>query len=339
MISASSADEYAQESDALGGSAFTHFLVLALRGAADDSKDGRVTLDEAYAWAWSRTLESTFGSNAGAQHPSVKIDLHGEGQLVLTEPGLSRSHLTLGVDAPGHWLVTQDSTHAVMADVVKPEGPLTLALAPGAYTVRLRGEDGLLTRRVLVPADGAVVVRDAQLEKASAFRTLALKGSAPAALALSAAGAVSSGLVNGLSAQPGAEVRVRRNADLFKAINELNATFGWRTGTGVPSGFIENELQAAIGAGHLFRFHAINLFTGLQAGALLALQTNLPNLPARTALGPVAFIDVELRVPLTALLELTLLGSAGGALMLKEPGLTFVPRVSASLGLLLNWQR
>ena len=43
LISASGANEYAQESDALQGSYFTHYLVTGLRGAADTSRDTRET--------------------------------------------------------------------------------------------------------------------------------------------------------------------------------------------------------------------------------------------------------------------------------------------------------
>jgi len=46
--------ELAQESARLGGSYFTHHLVSALYGAADDDSDLRVTLKEAYLYAYRR---------------------------------------------------------------------------------------------------------------------------------------------------------------------------------------------------------------------------------------------------------------------------------------------
>ena len=337
LISASGADEYAQESESLKGSAFTHFFVLGLRGAADESGDGRVTLDEAYAWAWSRTLESTFGSSAGVQHPNVKVDLHGQGQLVLSEPSLSRSKLTLGVDAPGHWLITQAATHAVMADVTKPAGPLTLAMPAGTYTVRLRSDAGVLTRQVQVPADGVVVVRDAELDRASSLRAVAVKGSSPAQLALSVGGGISSGLVGGLTTEPGVDVRFRIDLPLFKALNEISAAASWRTGTGALTQFVEHELQVQVGTGHRFTFAALSVVLGVDLGALLVLQSNLPSLPERTSAGPLGLLVVELRVPLAGPLEATLLGSAGGAVLRKAAGVTLLPRLSGSLGLAYVW--
>ncbi|WP_455381900.1 caspase family protein, partial [Salinispira pacifica] len=46
-LTSSSEDEASQESDAIGGSFFTQSLVSGLRGAADYSRDGKVTIDEA----------------------------------------------------------------------------------------------------------------------------------------------------------------------------------------------------------------------------------------------------------------------------------------------------
>jgi hypothetical protein len=55
-IHAAADGEAAQESDALGGAVFTHYLVSGLRGAADRDADRRVTLAEVYAFAYHLTL-------------------------------------------------------------------------------------------------------------------------------------------------------------------------------------------------------------------------------------------------------------------------------------------
>ncbi len=59
ILTSSSEDETSQESDRLGGSYFTHHLVSGLRGAADTTHDGRVTLNEAYQFAFHETLART----------------------------------------------------------------------------------------------------------------------------------------------------------------------------------------------------------------------------------------------------------------------------------------
>jgi uncharacterized caspase-like protein len=80
LLTSSTSDELARESDALRGSFFTHHLVSGLRGAADQSKDGRVTLAEAYDYAYAKTVTQA----EGGQHPTFKYDLAGRGDVVLT---------------------------------------------------------------------------------------------------------------------------------------------------------------------------------------------------------------------------------------------------------------
>src|SRR5438045_311950 len=71
--------------DAIGGSYFSHHLASGLLGGADKSGDGQVTLFEAYAYAYDRTVADTAESAAGAQHPTFSYDLAGNGDLVLTD--------------------------------------------------------------------------------------------------------------------------------------------------------------------------------------------------------------------------------------------------------------
>jgi hypothetical protein len=337
FISASGADEYAQESDALGGSTFTHYLVTGLRGAADTSRDGRVTLDEVYAWAWARTIEATFGSRGGVQRPAFSVDLRGQGQLVLSTPGLARARLTIDVTAPGRWLVVSAATNAVVADVDKPEGPLTLALPPGEYRVRLRTSRELLERQLTVPTDGVVTVRDLE---GSGFVRVARKGEGEAVLVLSAGGGVASGLVAGLQVQPTGELRLRRDAHLAGPLNQLTLGASLRTGKSIGvSGFEQLELELKVGAGRRFVLGVVSLALGLELGPLLVLQSNLPEAQRRTSLGLVADVALELRVQLVGPLELVLLGTAGGAVAKKTTSsgdaAVLIPRVAASLGVAL----
>ena len=68
-------------------------------------RDGRVTLDEAYSYAYGRTVAATAATRSGAQHPTYDYDLHGAGEVVLNGMSLSRrdshfanSGLVVGVD-------------------------------------------------------------------------------------------------------------------------------------------------------------------------------------------------------------------------------------------------
>jgi hypothetical protein len=72
ILHSSAEGEDSQESDRLAASFFTHYLVSALRGAADSNDDGRVTLVEAFTCASARTLAATARTVAGPQHPTYR---------------------------------------------------------------------------------------------------------------------------------------------------------------------------------------------------------------------------------------------------------------------------
>lgn len=339
FISASGADEYAQESDALGGSTFTHHWLTGLRGAADTSGDGRVTLDEVYAWAWARTIEATFGSRAGVQRPTFSVDLRGQGQLVLSTPGTARSRLILALEPPGRWLVVSVSTNVVLADVEKPRGPLTLALPPGEVRVRLRTHGEVLERTLTVPVDGEVTVRDLE---ASAFQTrVAAKGEAEVSWVWSAGGGVSSGLLAGLQAEPGGVLRVRRDAHLLGPLNQLSVAVEARGATSIGAvGFSHVEVELRLGAGRRFTLGAASLTLALELGPLLASQWHLPGEATRSGLALVGDVALEVRLALVGPLEVVLTGTAGGVLLKKAAAgqqgvVTVAPRVGLTGGLAL----
>lgn len=336
LISASGADEYAQESDALQGSYFTHYLVTGLRGAADRSGDGKVTLDEAYGWAWARTIEATFTSRGGVQRPAFSVDLRGAGQLVLAEPQRSLSRLTLDVRAPGRWLVVAEATGNVFADVDKAEGPVSLALPGGAYRVQLRVPDGVLERTVLVPPAGGVTLSGSDLEQASMLR-VARKGGEETRLVISAAAGLTSGLVTGLAVQPGAELRLRRDGYLLGPLNQASAAFGWRDGSPSSGSFHQTELELRLGTGHRFSWQRASLALGVETGPLLILQSALPDGSARTSLGLAMALCLEGRIALFGPLEAFVSGTGGGAVVKKLAGVTLAPRLGASLGLALSF--
>ena len=336
LISASGADEYAQESDALQGSYFTHYLVTGLRGAADTSRDGNVTLDEVYGWAWARTIEATFSSRGGVQRPAFSVDLRGAGQLVLAEPQRSVSRLTLDVRAPGRWLVVSEATGNVFADVDKAEGPVSLALPGGSYRVQLRVPDGVLERTVLVPSSGGVTLSGGDLEQASLLR-VARKGGEESRVVLSAAAGLSSGLVSGLGVQPGAELRVRRDGYLLGPLNQVTGSLAWRDGSPLSGSFHQTELELRFGSGHRFSWQRASLALGVELGPLLILQSALPDDSSRTSLGLALGLSLEGRVTLAGPLEAFLLGTGGGAIVKKLAGVTLAPRLGATVGLALSF--
>lgn len=140
-LTSSSADEAAQESDRIGGSFFTHFLVTGLRGAADFDGDRQVTLNEAYRFAFDETLARTETTAGGPQHAAYDIQLAGTGDLVMTDLRKTSAKLEIAGDVAGR-LYVRDRRGNLAAELFKPKqaGTVTLALEPGKYTVTI--DDG-----------------------------------------------------------------------------------------------------------------------------------------------------------------------------------------------------
>ena len=174
MLTSSAGDEVALESKEVAGSYFTHHLVSGLRGAADTSGDGQVTLAEAYRYAYDHTLSATSATLGGAQHPAYDFRLSGQGELVLTV--LQRA--SAGLELPAgleRALVTDVARDQVVAEVVG--GARRVALTPGTYGVRawrggrpfggrftlVEGQLRSIAADELKPTDAPVVARKGEL--------------------------------------------------------------------------------------------------------------------------------------------------------------------------------
>lgn len=137
FITSSTQDEASQESDRLKGSFFTHSLVSGLRGAGDISGDGRVTLSEAYQFAFNETLHKTEATIGGAQHPSRDMNLAGTGDVVMTDLHGTGALLDLKSDVEGR-LFIRNINGELVAELNKKNGhPISLGLPAGKYIVRL----------------------------------------------------------------------------------------------------------------------------------------------------------------------------------------------------------
>jgi hypothetical protein len=134
IMASSSAQELSQESDELKGSYFTHHLVTALRGAGDIDGDGRVSLDEAYQYAYRHTLASTARTQVGQQHVTLETDLAGQGDVAVTYPAEAKAQLELPGPLEARVLVQHRPSGSVVAEVQKaPGAAIRLALAAGPY--------------------------------------------------------------------------------------------------------------------------------------------------------------------------------------------------------------
>lgn len=135
FMSSSSSNEASQESDRLKGSFFTHNLVAGLRGAADSTSDGRITLNEAYRYAFDQTLKQTAKTLSGPQHPNYNIQMSGTGGVVMTDLRRSSARLILERRLGGNIFIN-DARGNLVAEVHKPVGKeLWIGLEEGRYRI------------------------------------------------------------------------------------------------------------------------------------------------------------------------------------------------------------
>jgi hypothetical protein len=136
VLTSSAANELALESREIRASFFSHHLVSGLRGAADASGDGRVTLGEAYRYAFENTLLATANTLSGPQHPAYDYRLSGKGELVLTDILSHGAILSL----PGTFeriLIADASRQHLVAELTSMSSH-RIALPAGRYLIHAR---------------------------------------------------------------------------------------------------------------------------------------------------------------------------------------------------------
>ncbi|MBI4815459.1 MAG: caspase family protein [Deltaproteobacteria bacterium] len=141
IITSSSGSEDSQESVDLRASFFTHHFVTALRGAGDADRDGRISLNEAYAYAYRGTIRSSGRTNK-LQHPTYMFDLKGKGDFSLSFPKEDgRGTGILSIPNAGSYLVMDGTGEdSVAAELVTESEGTQILLPPGKYLVRQRSD-------------------------------------------------------------------------------------------------------------------------------------------------------------------------------------------------------
>ncbi len=148
FMSSSSATEASQESDLIEGSYFTHYLISGIRGAADMTQDGRVTLSEAYQFTFNETLAETAKTRAGPQHPYYDIEMSGTGDVVMTDVRKGSAILVLEAELSGRIFI-HDRNNSLVVELTKPLGRrIELGLETGEYRVINLLEDQVFESRV-----------------------------------------------------------------------------------------------------------------------------------------------------------------------------------------------
>ena len=164
LITSSSAEEASVERDDLGGSLFTHFWASALRGAADHNNDAQVTLSEAFAFAYEKTLVRSADSRSGIQHPNYDYEIKGRDELTLTNLA-GGAKLIFPESTLGTYLVFHRARGSLVAELEKVlYEEKQLHLPPGDYVIKKRIKNASLLLTASIGSSDSYVVEDSVMK-------------------------------------------------------------------------------------------------------------------------------------------------------------------------------
>ena len=336
IIASAGAHESAFESDELGGSLFTQHFIAGLRGAADSSRDGSVSLQEAYAYAYARTIDSVAAVREATQTPVFDVELQGEGELVLTEPGRGEARLTLDIERPGEWVVASLDGSAVVARFVKAAGRAVFALDAGSYRLRSRTGDFYAEGVVQVAERGQARITEADLSRWKLVPAGRKGGGAQTSLF--AGGALGSAAITGLGVMKGFAVSVRHAPDWTPggARPLVALELSQLSGRAAVGGLQEQELALSAGLGSLGHIGPVELRALGQAGAVAVWQHD-GGIAARVAVQPRAGAQLGAALRVLGAVSVDAAVSAGALLVHTDQDRHLQPFLAAQAGAAVAW--
>ena len=293
FLTASSANEDAQESDEIKGSFFTHALVSGLMGAADRDKNGAVVLEEAYRYAYDATVRASSRTFAGMQHPTFHYDFRGQDALVLTRPRAgAATRSTLVFPKEIGFLVMRDNAEGeVVAEVGSRDAARSLSLRPGRYFLRGRAHDALL-EGVITLQTGAVHSIDTGTMKRVEYARLVRKGEGARSFAhgIELGAAARTRLPNAETPCGGAMLGYRFELEHLGFLARLGACTSNMENSTLSA--TTNEFDLTLVAQHAWDLPVLTLGLGLGGGAALVTQSFETDgvAPGRTGVNPLVVI-------------------------------------------------
>lgn len=341
ILTSSAGDELSQESSEIRGAYFTHYLVSALRGGGDESGDGRVTLQEAYQYAYARTLARTSATIGGGQHPMYHFNLEGRGELVLTETGRGGG---IAVELPedGRLILLDGSGEEMLAEASAHSGEAThLRVAPGEYLLYLVAPGGgVRAARAQVEAGSEVALTADDFESVSLEEGIAKGGlfsvpNEPWVHRVGGGGMWRLWPLEGATASWGAQIYYRASApNRWQPAARL--TWTTRDDVGVSTGY--NDVGGSLGIGRIRPFRWILLRAEIWAGYEHIFQSERDG-RARHTSGFDYLGVLGLEIPLETVFFALDAGAGGRIFQVVGEGWVHRLDFQASLGFGFRWER
>lgn len=170
IVASSKPDEYSLEVPGLPNGVFTHFLLEALKGAADKDRDGIISLREAYRYVYAKTKDRT----KGAQHPQFEGKVVGAFPVSARPPGVTVQLVTRPAGAE---VFVRDELSFKSCGKTDGKGHIAIedlpVNEPIIIMVKKQGwKDRILDPMVFSRADLQVNPQSIELEQALAFLLL-----------------------------------------------------------------------------------------------------------------------------------------------------------------------
>ena len=295
IITSSGPEEASQEDDAISGSYFTHYLISGLRGGADLSRDGLVTLSELYHYTYTRTLERTTASWLGPQHAAREVDLRGSGEVVMTRLKAANATLVFDEGLTGTFFVVRKRRTQVMAEVALSGKGARIAVPADTYLIRTRTEARLLVAQKNLSWGGEHTLKAEDFQSYAIKKTLARGAVEPSPHRLALLALVGTTPVAAKGPAIGSELLYLFRVGAFA----VGGRVAWaRSSFSTVDARVENdELEGALSGAWFAWEDTLDLWLGLRAGMVMVHQ-RIDVAPGRTSLGGRIEGTVEIAYPI-----------------------------------------
>ena len=323
LLTSSAADEVALESREIRGSFFTHHFISGLRGAADASGDGLVTLGEAYQYAYAHTIAATGETIVGPQHPAYDYRVSGQGEIVLAE--LTRRTAMLELPAGFDRVLVIDARDQITAELASDaHGPI--AVEPGRYVIRAMRGHQAFAGQVTVALASKRTVRADELARVDTVATIK-KGADPSAAAATWSTFVGAG--GGAAVASGLGIVPNLRAELA---SPRGLSFALAAGTRRGDGFRESSTLVFAGYRWGIASQPWSAWLGGEIGGGILVQSQLQPAAAYSGAAGVGLL-VGGSLALGRGVALALEGTLPGLVVKRDNRITIVPLPSVFLGL------
>ena len=339
IITSSAAGEDAQESDRLGGGIFSHHFMAGLRGAADRTADQKVSLSEAYRYAYEETIRTTSRARF-MQHPTYSFKMKGREDLVLTHLTGETEVGRVELNGSGTWLFMDQFNPMSGVTEVTTQKKTSIIMNPGPYLLRLRTPEAVYEGKLEVQVGVQNQIQATALRAVPYGQTIrkGYRQNQGIAVGLAASGMVMGAVTDGVGPNVGGSVGLRID---FRPLSlEIRGRAAMAESTNLDVTLSQRSIGMDLTVLKLFDPGMVSPGFGLRVGFdWIEQRFETPGAgPNRRSVIARAAPVLRIEVPLTTTISGSLSGFVDGALLQTADGQTLTAIPGAEIGLTVAFQ-